>query len=69
MRNAKVAELERACRHQEFDYRAREGESHYKMVLDIDEFAQQIVGETIVAILATDTRHGTWDYFNGSRSS
>jgi len=56
MRNEKVEELERACRHPQFDYRAREGESHYKYVLDIDEFAQQIVGETIAAILATNCK-------------
>ena len=41
--NERIRELAEQAREKKFDYRAREGESHYIYVLNVEKFAELIV--------------------------
>ena len=43
--NERIRELAEQAREKKFDYRAREGESHYIYVLNKEKFAELIVQE------------------------
>ena len=45
--NERIQELAEQAREKKFDYRAREGESHYIYVLNEEKFAELIVKECI----------------------
>ena len=59
--NERIKELAEQAREKKFDYRAREGESHYIYVLNEEKFAELIIQECISAIESTD-RHRSY-YF------
>lgn len=48
--NERIRELADEAREKKFDYRAREGESHYIYVLNEEKFAELIVGECMTQI-------------------
>jgi hypothetical protein len=48
--NQRIQELTEQAREKKFDYRAREGESHYIYVLNEKKFAELIVAECGVAL-------------------
>jgi len=43
--NERIQQLAEQAREKKFDYRAREGESHYIYVLNVEKFAELIVRE------------------------
>ena len=45
--NERIKELAEQAREKKFDYRAREGESHYIYVLNEEKFAELIVRECV----------------------
>ena len=65
--NERIRELAEQAREKKFDYRAREGESHYIYVLNEEKFAELIVRECAHLcdryqdIPATEPRHCAQD--------
>lgn len=62
MTNERAKEILRLCSKEELKF-VNTGFMHQRNV-DYDEFAQQIVGETIAAILCTDTRDFTFTTYD-----
>jgi len=58
--NERIKQLAEQAREKKFDYRAREGESHYIYVLNVEKFAELIVlkcaeiADTAEPFLASD---------------
>ena len=62
MTNERVKQILRDCSREEMT-QVGTGLIHQRLV-DYDEFAKQIVGETVLAILATDHRHALFTTFD-----
>ena len=48
--NERIKELAEQAREKKFDYRAREGESHYIYVLNEEKFAELIINECLEVV-------------------